>query len=248
MDRNVGSGKVVVRHITWPQRLLLRILYLPVKLYYATLRYHAEGDDLKAVTDISAPSVLVIWHNRILTSPKIKRKYRDNSRLFAAISASRDGALISAFVEMFDIESCRGSSSKRGALVALEMVEELKHGHDIAVTPDGPRGPLYAFHEGAAAVALMSGAPLTIVCPAIRSGMRFNSWDGFYLPWPFSRVDMRAKRFLPDALPKDRAQCADFLRCEMLKLTEDLPEPQRVRAAREKEAAKAAPTTDNSRS
>ena len=191
-----------------------------------------EGD-APILTDASVPTVLVIWHNRILTSPAIRRRFRNKRRISAIISASKDGAMISAFVGMLGIDSCRGSSSRRATVVAMELMQALKDGNDIAVTPDGPRGPIYTFHEGAAAVALMADAPVILVCPVVKCGWRANSWDGFYLPYPFSKIEMRAKRFLPSELPKERSECAAYLRKAMLELTEDLPAPKRCRAAQE---------------
>ena len=237
MEPAASAGKVKVLKIGGFKLLILWLLSLPARLYYATLRYRVGEPYREALCDASAPTVLVIWHNRIMTSPGIHNRFRNKRRISAIISASRDGAWISALLGMLGIDSCRGSSSKRAAVVAMELLEALKSGNDIAVTPDGPRGPVYSFHDGAAALALMSGSPVILVCPAVRSGKRFNSWDGFYLPWPFARIDMRARRFLPAELPQERTECAQFLRKAMLELTEDLPEPPRTRASREKAKA-----------
>jgi lysophospholipid acyltransferase (LPLAT)-like uncharacterized protein len=234
MEQTGGAGRVQVHKVGGLKLLALWLLSLPARLYYATLRYRVSEPDRTALLDASVPTVLVIWHNRILTSPGIRRNFRNKRRISAIISASRDGALISAFIGMLGIDSCRGSSSKRAAVVAMELLDELKTGNDIAVTPDGPRGPLYTFHEGAAALALMAGAPVILVCPVVKHGMRFNSWDGFYLPWPCTKIEMRARRFLPAELPQNRAECALFLRKVMLDLTEDLPDPPRTMASREK--------------
>ena len=97
------------------------------------------------------------------------------------------------------------------------------------MTEIGPRGPIYTFHSGAAALALMAKCPVLLLCPIIRAGHRFNSWDGFYLPRPFSRIDMRARLFQPEELPQDRDECSEFLRKAMLEMTVDLPEPPRCR-------------------
>lgn len=209
----------------------LWLLAMMARAYFATLRFSVREGDREALCDASAPSVLVIWHNRILFSPKIRRLYRSHRKIHAAISASRDGATISAFVGMLGISSRRGSSSKRATAVAMELLQMLKGGDDIAITPDGPRGPIYTLHEGAAALALMAKTPVILVCPNPKSGWRANSWDGFYVPYPFSRVEMRAMRITPEELPQDRDACAAFIRKGMLALTEDLKAPPRCAKA-----------------
>lgn len=227
------TGTVQVREVRGFKRLALWLLARCAKLYYATLRYRVnDATEADMLTDTHTPAVLVIWHNRILTSPGIYSRYRSKRPLYALISASRDGALISAFIGMLGIRARRGSSSKRASVVARELLSELKSGNDIAITPDGPRGPIYSFKDGAAAIALMARAPVILVCPVVKSGHRFNSWDGFYLPLPFSRIEMHARRFAPEELPRDREQCANILRQTMLDLTEDLPPPPRVAASK----------------
>lgn len=223
-----------------PGRILLWILSVVSRLYFRTLRFRVREGEEAPLNDCSVPTVMVIWHNRILLAPSIRRLYRNRRHIYAAISASRDGARISTFIGMMGVSSRRGSSSRRASAVAMELLQSLKEDHDIAITPDGPRGPVYTFHEGAAMLANLAKSPVILVVPNPRRGKRFNSWDGFYLPLPFSKVEMRAKRFLPGELPRDRAECAELLRTEMLALTEDLPEPPRCGIVRRRAAEKAA--------
>jgi lysophospholipid acyltransferase (LPLAT)-like uncharacterized protein len=231
MAEGATQGRLKVQKVGWLTLVLLWVLALFAKLYYATLRFRLSEEDREMLSENSTQVVLAIWHNRILLSPLCARGYRDKRPIYAAISASKDGALISAFIGMLGVRSRRGSSSRGAAKVAMELMHVLKSGDDIAITPDGPRGPIYSFHEGAASLALTAKVPVVLVCPNPRGGWRANSWDGFYVPYPFSRVDLRTKRIRPEELPKDRAACAALLRKEMLALTEDLPAPKRCAAA-----------------
>lgn len=239
MADTAGQGRVKVHKVGGLRLFGLWILAVLARVYFATLRFSVRDGDSEALLDYSKPSVLVMWHNRILFSPKIRRLYRNNRKVYAAISASKDGAVISAFIEMLGISSRRGSSSRRAAVVVMELLQILKDGNDVAITPDGPRGPIYTFHEGAAAMALMSKTPVILVCPNPKSGWRANSWDGFYAPFPFSKVEIRAKRFKPEELPLDRVECAEFLRKEAQALTDDLPPPPRCAKALAAEKASA---------
>jgi lysophospholipid acyltransferase (LPLAT)-like uncharacterized protein len=231
-----------VHRLGFFEKAFLWVLALFARVYFLSLRLRVREEDEAALRDCSAPSVIVVWHNRILLSPKVRRSYRPKRRIYAAISSSRDGSRISAFLALLGIRARRGSSTRRASAVALELLQSLKEGHDIAITPDGPRGPVYAFHEGAAALARMANAPVILILSNPSHGIRFNSWDGFYLPAPFSVIEMRARRFTREQLPKDRAECAGFLRRAMLEMTRDLPEPPRCEKERRRAAEKAALT------
>jgi len=48
---------------------------------------------------------------------------------------------------------CAVSSSRRGPQALLELTTWAERGYDLAITPDGPRGPLYVVQDGAMALA-----------------------------------------------------------------------------------------------
>ena len=64
----------------------------------------------------------------------------------------------------------------------------LAEGHDIAITPDGPRGPAGSFAPGALVAAQRSGAPIVAIGVHAPRAWRLKSWDQFVIPKPFSRV------------------------------------------------------------
>ena len=61
----------------------------------------------------------------------------------ALVSASKDGGFFSGILECFGVEPVRGSSARRGAQAMLELTTWAERGYDLAITPDGPRGPCY---------------------------------------------------------------------------------------------------------
>src|SRR5690348_17161734 len=90
------------------------------------------------------PLIAAIWHNRLaLAMPVWKwwQKSHPRENLAALISASRDGALLARTFSYFGIKPIRGSSSRRGAQALLELTSALHDGLNVAITPDGPRGP-----------------------------------------------------------------------------------------------------------
>ena len=66
-------------------------------------------------------------------------------------------------------------------------------GKDIGIT-GAPRGPCYDFKEGALVVARRARAPLLLFGAEFSAAWRLHSWDGFYIPKPFSGVLLRCVR------------------------------------------------------
>ena len=161
------SGVVIPHAPKWHQRLAAALIYGLAHALAATLRFR--------LTDLSgyfsdAPQekiIFAIWHNRLSLSLILYRRYvarRDRKRrLVAMVSASRDGGLLAGVLERFGVQPVRGSSSRRGPQALREMVSWGKRGHDLAITPDGPRGPCYIVQEGVISTAQLTGLPIVPV-------------------------------------------------------------------------------------
>ena len=67
----------------------------------------------------------------------------------------------------------------------------MRAGHDIGITPDGPRGPMYEVKPGALVVTRRTNSPMLLIGAEFMWAKRLRSWDRIYIPWPFSRVVMR---------------------------------------------------------
>jgi lysophospholipid acyltransferase (LPLAT)-like uncharacterized protein len=120
------------------------------------------------------------------------------------------------------IDAARGSSSWRGMQALREMLAARQAGADIGITPDGPRGPCYDLKPGVVLLARLSHAPMILYCGRFRSAWRLRSWDGFYLPKPFSTVDLSVC-FLPDyaSLDADGEAAVRELRRQLMDITHD---------------------------
>ena len=187
-----------------------------------TLRFETSVDDLRNVTKRDVPVAFVVWHNRLFLTPEIFRRYRGGRPLVALISASGDGAWLSAFFSLIGMRAARGSSSRLGREAATALVEAQRAGHDIGITPDGPRGPRYTMKPGVAIVPRRTGAPLLLIGGAFSSAWQLRSWDRFYLPKPFSRVRLRCELITPDQLT-DRDEALGVLERRMLAINPDEP-------------------------
>ena len=69
---------------------------------------------------------------------------------------------------MLGIQSIRGSRHFRGAEALRSMLAELKAGHDVAVTPDGSRGPCYEMKPGGLLLARTARSPVLLISSKVR--------------------------------------------------------------------------------
>ncbi len=160
-----------------------------IRLIGLTLRIRL--DDRSGVrSGECGPAIWVLWHNRMLIMPIIRARYYKHRHGSVLTSPSKDGEIIAQVMRRFKIGSVRGSSSRRGALAMLELTRVLKSGGDIAITPDGPRGPRYVLGAGAISLAQKTGAPIVPIHVEYSRCVRLKSWDQFMIPLPFSRVEV----------------------------------------------------------
>ena len=103
--------------------------------------------------------------------------------------------------------------------MALSAV--LRAGHDIGITPDGPRGPCYDFKPGGVIVARRARVPVLLLGAEFESVWRLKSWDGFCIPQPFSRVRIRCEQVSVETLNGDRAAVVELLNATLRRINPD---------------------------
>ncbi len=185
-----------------------------------SLRFDLTDEDRRNYMKNDVPVAIVLWHNRLFLSAEIVRRFRVGRPAYALVSASQDGAWLTAFFSLAGLRTVRGSSSRLGREAANALVDTLRAGHDIGVTPDGPRGPCYEVKPGAVIVARRTRAPLLLVGAEFDSAWQLRSWDRFYVPKPFSRVRMRCEIVPVEALA-DRDAAVAQLQQRLLALNPD---------------------------
>jgi hypothetical protein len=159
-----------------------------------TLRYSWEYHP-NVLRSEERPFIFCIWHNRLALSLLMYEDYIRRRpqpyRLAAIVSASKDGAVVARILEHFGTQPVRGSSSRRGPQALLELTTWAERGYDLAITPDGPRGPRYIVQEGVIALAQLTGRPIVPASQLLLWKICLKSWDRFQIPLPFSRVRMK---------------------------------------------------------
>ncbi|MHB8111280.1 MAG: lysophospholipid acyltransferase family protein [Syntrophorhabdaceae bacterium] len=101
--------------------------------------------------------LVCFWHSRLLMMPFAKKGGGGK----VLISRHRDGEFIARIVSYFGIGTVRGSYRKEGSVSSLrEILHDLKENIDIAITPDGPKGPRFEVKKGIVELARLSHKPL----------------------------------------------------------------------------------------
>jgi len=162
---------VILHAFIWFLRRTMRVTYLGESIMPS---FAARGEGF----------IGVFWHARMLMLPLIY----PGKRIHILISSHRDGEIIANVMKRFGFDLVRGSSSKGGMAALREMITLLKSGSDLGITPDGPRGPAEVVKGGVAQVAMLSGKAVIPISFSSSRRFRFDSWDRFYLPLPFSRL------------------------------------------------------------
>lgn len=189
-----SSGVVVPHQPKWYQRLGAFIVYLLIRAVALTLRYKWTDRSGYLTGKAPGPAAYCIWHNRLALSMiayfSYVRKRNRSEGLAVMVSASKDGGFLSGILECFDVQPVRGSSSRRGAQALRELTTWARRGYDLAITPDGPRGPCYQVQDGIIALAQLTEFNLIPVSYNLGWKITLRSWDRFQIPLPFSRCEM----------------------------------------------------------
>jgi len=222
------SGVVLPHRAKWHQRLAAALVFGLIRGLAATTR--GELDDRSGLLK-GAPTgkiIFSIWHNRLALSLMMYRRYvvrfAPERRMAAMVSASRDGGMLARVLEHFSVEPVRGSSSRRGPQALREMISWAERGRDLAITPDGPRGPCYQVQDGVISTAQLTGLPIVPVSYHLNWKFRPKSWDRFQIPLPFARCRIRTGEIVRvprEATESERETLRQRLEETMKAITED---------------------------
>jgi lysophospholipid acyltransferase (LPLAT)-like uncharacterized protein len=226
--RRKSSAVVVPHRARWYQRLAAWLIWLAVRGIGATIRMRLEDRSGHFSGVPKEPMIFALWHNRLALSMVLLTRYvrrHDPARPCAAlVSASKDGGLLAHVLELFRMTPVRGSSSRRGPQALRELVSWGERGYDLAITPDGPRGPRYEVQEGVISAAQLTGLAIVPVAYHLNWKFCLKSWDRFQIPLPFARcrvITGQVLRVPRDATEAERETLRVQLQAELRSLTRD---------------------------
>lgn len=162
-------GALLVRALGWTWRI--RVSY---------------DDDVRRLRAEGKPIVFMIWHGQML--PLLY--HHRNERVAVLISEHADGEIIARIATRLGYQTVRGSTSRGAARALLGLARVVGEGRDLAITPDGPRGPAKSLAPGPVIIAQRSGAPLIAAAVSVSRAWHLKSWDQFVIPKPFARLQV----------------------------------------------------------
>ncbi len=136
-----------------------------IRFIHATLRVkHVNAGAIDAMNRGSKRYVLAFWHGNLL----MMIFSRLVTPLSAIISQHRDGRLIGKTMERFGVVVSYGSTTRGGMAALRNMVKLAGSGFNLAITPDGPKGPRRIAQLGVVTAAQLSGIPVLPVAFAAK--------------------------------------------------------------------------------
>ncbi len=127
--------------------------------------------------------IYLFWHRNLL----LLAIHRMGDPIAIMVSPSKDGELIAGPASELGYIAIRGSSSRKGSQALKEMIEKSAD-RQLAITPDGPKGPPQKIKHGIFQIALLGDIPIIPVVADTNREWVFNSWDRFRVPKPFAKI------------------------------------------------------------
>lgn len=197
--------KIAIKLVPPLANLLIRLIYLTCKAEFKL-----------AASYPNEPLIIGFWHGELLMQPFLYKKIRAKHKVSTMISEHFDGEVLAKTMFYFGFDTVRGSSSKGGAKVLIEAIKKLKNGSDIALTPDGPKGPRHSMADGIVVLAQKTNTKIVIFGYQATDFWQLKSWDKFVIPKPFSKITFFADKILDvNALSMEDAK--ELVKAEMLK-------------------------------
>jgi len=160
------------------------LAYWTIKFLGWTMRFEVVRPEIpESFWERDLSAIGAFWHGRLLMMPYAYK----GKRLSFLVSPHRDGQIVGKALERFGFYPILGSSYRDGSSALKKMEKAIKEGYDVAIVPDGPRGPCQIARFGAIELARRTGRPIVPVSFSASKGKIFKTWDRFLLPYPFSR-------------------------------------------------------------
>jgi lysophospholipid acyltransferase (LPLAT)-like uncharacterized protein len=171
--------------LSWQSRAMLFLGKGFLRALARTWRIRVvNGGYLMDLRRAERPFIFAGWHGQLLP---LLWHHRERGVLIL-ISEHRDGEMVARAAESLGYGLIRGSTTRGADRALISLVRELKAGHEVAITPDGPRGPAETFAPGALVAAQRSDSFILPVAASADRAWRLRSWDRFMIPKPFARV------------------------------------------------------------
>jgi len=152
---------------------------------YLTGRWEVRGlENRTKLEEQQQQCIFAFWHGRLLMVAPFAPKV---AKIHVLISNHNDGELIARTITHFGFSTVRGSTGKEGLTALRNILKIFKKGENLAITPDGPKGPRIRVSGTIIDIAKMSGLPVIPLTCSISKCKVLRSWDRFIAAKPFAR-------------------------------------------------------------
>jgi lysophospholipid acyltransferase (LPLAT)-like uncharacterized protein len=153
-------------------------------LQWTTRREYRNREALERARALGGEYILAFWHSRLV----LMRFGYPDAKAVVLQSHHRDSRMLARVMSRFQTGQVWGSTTRGGMSAVREVLRRVQTGHDIAIAPDGPRGPRQRAQSGAITIAQLSGKPIVPLAYSARPCRRLRSWDRMVVPYPFARA------------------------------------------------------------
>ncbi|MEI7527668.1 MAG: lysophospholipid acyltransferase family protein [Elusimicrobiota bacterium] len=160
-----------------PHLVLSALAWLYIYFIALTSKLSVKGDG-------ALPGIYTIWHRQEVLMLYLQR----NRNLVGLVSKSKDGEYMARIMRRFGFSFVRGSTTSGGFLSLRSLIKAARSGYSLAITPDGPRGPVFKVQPGAIYLAQKAGIPVIPCACALSKKKVLRSWDRYQFPLPFGRI------------------------------------------------------------
>lgn len=165
----------------------LNVLSFIANLLVKTYRIKIANDiEIKKYAAKNKPFIVAFWHGKMIIPWYIHRKYKFS----ALVSRSKDGEILTRLLKGWNYKVIRGSSHIGGKEALKIMEDTISENYSLAITPDGPTGPVNKMKAGAVVLAQRKSVPLFLIGTASKKYRELNSWDKFQIPKLFTKISV----------------------------------------------------------
>lgn len=203
-----------------PHIMLQHLIWYIIKALISTYKIEIRGIEHREKARSLHPKgayIFAVWHEQVVS---VMSGHAWTQPYLALASRSKDGDYAAFVSTKMGFISVRGSSKKRnkdkgGKEAMLEYIHKMRQGFSGGITVDGPKGPRQVCKPGVVVIAKETGAAVLPVVGIAQRYWKFNSWDQFKIPKPFSRIIMEYGEpvsVAPESTPEDIEAACDRVR------------------------------------
>jgi len=164
-----------------PAHSILSLLaWLYIQLVGKTSRITVKGEK-----NHPGAAIYALWHRQEVLMIYLHR----NRNICGLVSKSKDGEYMARILKRFGFTFVRGSTTTGGIMALRGLIKAAREGYSVAITPDGPKGPIFKVQPGVVYLAQKAGAPIIPAACALSSKKILGSWDKYQFPLPFGRIE-----------------------------------------------------------